>query len=129
MVWRAAEVTELLATDTRAQEFLAGKAYTVESIGPWTTGGENDQVVGALVIVRLAPAASFPMSTWPVVEYADDSDTSYTEGTVELAADNVSELAIDVDQTKGRVVGIQPDGANVRITPGPSTPLVESAEK
>lgn len=124
-----AGIVDLLATDQGAQQFLAGKVYTVRSIGPWSTGGADDQLVGALVILELTPAASFPMSTWPVVEYADDSDTTYAEATVELAAENATELVVNVDLTKGRVVGVQPDGADVRITPGPNTPIEESTER
>jgi hypothetical protein len=123
------QVSGILAADARLQQLLAGKQYSVDGIGPWTTGGETYQLVGSLVIIRLAQPASFPSSSWPVVEYAGEDATAYTETTVQFAADGVTELMVNVDLGKGRVVGIQPDGDDVRITPDPGTPTDDPAQR
>lgn len=116
-----ADAVKLLAADRRAQEFLVGTSYAVESVGPWTTGGAADRLVGALVILKLAAPTSFSMSTWPVADYSSDSDTSYSESKARFAADNATGLVVNVDLAKGRVVGIQPDGDDIRITPAAGT--------
>lgn len=102
--------------DSRVQGRLAGKTYQVQDVGPWSTGGATDTLVGAIVVIRLGAPASYPLSTWPVPAYDGPGDTSYRDGSVRVAAANVTDLVVSVDLGRSRVVGIEPDGDDVAIT-------------
>jgi hypothetical protein len=106
----------LALADSRVQARLAGKSYQVHEIGPWSTGGATDTLVGAIVIIRLASLASYPMSDWPVPVYESHDDTSYSDGTIRISATGVSDLVVSVDLARDVVVGIEPDGDDVSIS-------------
>lgn len=113
---------EALASDPRAQKLLAGRSYELGSIGPWTSDGPTGSLIGASMLVKLTPPATYPMSTWPVAEYEPSADPPYQEGTIELAAEHVEMLIVDVDLVDRRVISIQPFGEDVRVTPGSNPP-------
>ena len=106
----------------RVQQLLAGKSYTVESTGPWSTGGDTDSLVGAIVVIRLAQPAAYGISWWPIPQYDGPNDTSYTATNASFGASNVTDLGVSVDLALNRVVGIEPDGDDIQITPDPRDP-------
>lgn len=108
--------------DPRMKQRLAGKQYTVEGAGPWSTGGENDTLVGAIVSIHLSQPANYPMSDWPIADYATPNATSYTDANMRLSAENVTDFVVSVDLMRNRVVGSEPDGEDIRVTPDASPP-------
>jgi hypothetical protein len=102
--------------DYRVKNRLTGKPHYVESSGPWSTGGATNTLVGAIVIIRLTSPANFPPNYWPVIAYDGREDTSYSETSMFVSAQNVTELVVSVDLARSLVVAIEPDGDDARIT-------------
>jgi hypothetical protein len=111
------QALQVLASDDRAQQILQGKDYTVAQIEPW--GGDGDTpIIGAAMTLHLAEPASYPMQSWPLIQYRPGLNPPYTENSYHLAAVNVTEFLVNVDFQRGLVVNIEPYGDNVQITPG-----------
>jgi hypothetical protein len=113
---QSTDAVTLTFQHSRVQQLLAGRSYVVESTGPWSTGGTPDSLVGAIVIIRLAQPASYPMAYWPMPQYDGPADTSYTSASARFSAQQVTDLIVSVDLVRNSVVGIEPDGDDLRIT-------------
>ena len=123
-----ARAQELLGSDPQADRFLQGRDYRVAELGPWTT--EDGRVIGASMVVRLSSPASFEMSRWPAIEQADEraGGRSYRESTLQMAADDVSELMVRVDLERQAVVSVEPSDPAAKITPGPDVKRTQPAD-
>lgn len=96
-------------------QLLAGREYSIESIGVWhTTRGLQN--IGAFIIFSLAQPAELELD-WPVIEYDQTELTTppYQEGTRHYLAKGVKRLVVMVDLQRGQVVSVAPG-------PGASTP-------
>jgi hypothetical protein len=123
-----AEARQLIAAS--AQSLLAGRAYTITEIGPWTT--EDQQLIGVTALLTLESPASLSTRHWPVVSAAtqaaasrsaassESSSSSYQQSTSEFSASNVTEVMSSVDLTTDRVVEMEPGGPDAVITAGSS---------
>lgn len=114
----------LLADDPTAQRILAGRSYAVAEMGPWTeSDGGPERLVGVTLRVRFDAPQDFPMTDWPQIGYDSVSGTGhYTQSIVPLQASKVTEVQVDIDLSKGAVVGMGPRGDDAAITPGPGAP-------
>lgn len=116
-----ARALSLIAGDTRAQRILSGRSYNVAETGPWTeSDASGERLVGATVLLSFTADQSFLLTDWPQIDYPSITGTGqYVESLVKLAATGVTELQIDVDFSKARVVNVGPRGDHARIVPGP----------
>lgn len=114
-----ARALRLIADDARAQQILGERGYGVAEIGPWTesdAGGER--LVGATLLLSFRAPQSFRLMDWPQIGYSSVTGAGrYAEKLVKLAATGVTELLVDVDFSKARVVNIGPRGDHARIIP------------
>lgn|SRR5919109_1651197 len=121
-----AQALSILARDPSAAPFLRGRAYTIEKIGPWSTF--DRQKLGVSMILKLDRPAAFALSKWPLMKY-DETEKSappFRTELVPLAAENVTEFAVQVDLTRNRLAGLEPGGRGATITPGPGAKVTPS---
>jgi hypothetical protein len=113
------QAIEVVGTSDAAQHALADRAYDVGGIVPWTIDRpESFEVFGAVVTVRLDQPASYSMQAWPLVDPNPGADTPYREINLHMEASNVTELLISVDLRRDEVVSVDPNGPNLKVTPG-----------
>lgn len=117
------EVRALLEADPRLAEALQGQPIDVAQVGPWSSA--EHEFIGASAILRLPRALSYPMMRWPVVDGDPPGDVPYEEHTLEMKVSRATELLVNVDLERRRVVGIDPGGEEATLTPGPSVELQE----
>ncbi|HEU0024625.1 MAG TPA: hypothetical protein VFQ12_08340 [Thermoleophilaceae bacterium] len=116
-------VRSLLRGDEELGGILKGNPVEIAQMGPWS--GAAHEFIGASAIVRISEPLSFPMMNWPVVDADPPGDAPYEEHELELRAENVTELVVNVDLRSERVVGIDPGGEDAKLTPGESVELEE----
>jgi hypothetical protein len=114
-----AQALSLLASDSLAQQALAGRGYTVDKVGPWTDS-KNEQL-GFVLHVTLEKPASFGLTDWPAMIYDRSEVTKppYKTHIFPAAASGVTEFTVEIDLASRRVVGMKPGGSALAVTPGP----------
>jgi hypothetical protein len=115
---RETQAVEILESDNRTQKLLANTDYSIDKIGPWTEPAADgtQRLVGATMILDLPQARDWPMTAWPVIGYLPKRET-YLQSTDTFAIAGAKEVLVDIDMTKGRVVGISPLGGIVTKRP------------
>lgn len=115
------QALEIIAANAQLQRLLQDKQYEVLRIGPW--GGEDEHgnlepLTGVAVELQLADPASFPMQEWPLLEYRPERAQPYRVEMLRFAAENATQLLVNVDLGREQVVYIEPYGENVKLTLG-----------
>ena len=127
-----AQAKEILAEDPDAQAILQKRQFEVRDIGTWggyDAEGNPVPITGATLRLALLEPADFAMQYWPRTEPAPASEAGYRSFRVEMAADDVRELLVDIDLNSKEVVYLDPFGDEARITPGadyPSNPPTDT---
>jgi hypothetical protein len=111
---RETQAMAVLEGDQRAQKLLATTKYSIDKIGPWSepAADGSQRLVGATLILDLTKAQDWPLTDWPQVGYLPKSK-EYLESTHTFAMAGATEILVDIDLTKGRVVGMSPLGGIV----------------
>jgi hypothetical protein len=89
--------------------------FSVTDVGVWHTHGKRK--LGAVVVASATDAGPF-RAAWPMIDY-DRSETSqqgYADDVAQFTASHVQQFLVLVDLRRGRVVQVDPNGADVQIT-------------
>jgi len=113
-----ASIPEILKSSPTAAPFLKDRNWSIQNTGAWTTGGNTERLIGALVVLTVGNACdaqpgtscdtSYGLMNWPLVEFDPSSPPYYRELQQGFAASGVNRLLVNIDMTQRRVVGVQP---------------------
>lgn len=115
------ETVSVLKGDQRLSEIVGDRAYEVQGIAPWggmSQNGKPEPLTGTVATLAFDRPTEFPMQEWPLIDYVPDQDPPYKQHLLHLAAENVTELSVNVDLQRGEVVHIEPYGEQVAVEPG-----------
>lgn len=103
-----AKALSTATNDSLVAQLLAGREYSIESVGVWHTS-RGLQKLGAVIAFSLAQPAEIEID-WPVIEY-DQTELAtppYQQGTRHYLAKGVHRLYVLVDLQRGQVVEVMP---------------------
>lgn len=105
------EVEGILSADPSLKALLAGESYAIMDMGPWLSGGEEWEFIGALVDVALDNPVSYDGFLPSVYSYdrpENGSGELYAGGgQTKWRAQGIESLIILVDLNKGEVASIE----------------------
>lgn len=81
--------------------------------GPWTDNSQN--VLGTVRRITLTKTVDVPVTSWPLINWSDASDT-YTEVQFSASVSGLKEFEVLIDEKKGKVVSILPQGDAIMTT-------------
>jgi hypothetical protein len=121
-------IRAIALADPRLQEILAGRKYDVSEPFLWHTS-RLQLIGGGIVITFLAPFSR--EGEWPVVSY-DRSEAAwppFQSVAVHFRAEDIETLRVNIDLTRGELVGIDPYDAQISdyTPPANFTPYPTSA--
>jgi hypothetical protein len=108
-----AETKRLALADPRVQAVLGSRTRLVAKPARWTSCGQK--FLGAGIDVHLFRPIAV-RGDFPIVAFdGRKGSRAYAEGTMRIRATGVTDLLVQVDLTRGKVVGITPGGENVKV--------------
>jgi hypothetical protein len=109
-----AEAKRLALADPRVRELLDSRTRLLAKPARWTSCGKK--FLGAGIDVHLFK--SMPVNgDFPVVGFGPEKrNRAYAEGILHIRATGVTDLLVQVDVNRRKVVGITPGGENVKVT-------------
>jgi len=99
-----ARTKQIVLEDSRVQEVLRGKNFTIEGVGVVHKGSRK---IGACLLISL-DSPFFIEYDWPEAVYREKNSQGYYEESIRHEAQIVDHLAITVDLEVGKVVSIEP---------------------
>ena len=112
-----ARALAIATEDSRVQQLLAGREYSLTSIGVWHTSKDLEKI-GAGIIFSLPEPASFELD-WLLVDY-DESEASfppYRQVRQRFTLVDVTNLVVKVDLHRGEVIAITAGSSDRRGHP------------
>ena len=100
----SARTKQIVLEDSRVQEVLRGKNFTIEGVGVVHKGSRK---IGACLLISL-DSPFFIEYDWPEAVYREKNGQGYYEESIRHSALIVDHLAITVDLKAGKVVSIEP---------------------
>jgi hypothetical protein len=113
----------LLRADERLSEALKANPLRIAQMGPWLSA--DHRFIGASAVVPLRKERSYAMREWPLVDGDPPGEAPYVVTETEMKIRRVSELIVEVDLRRRKVVGIEPGGEHARVEYGPDVQLRE----
>lgn len=134
-----AKVREIIENDPTVRQALGGRAYSIEDMGPWTTGVIPEtgafQLVGGTAKITLAEPAPRVELDWPYQSYRPYYHLwppevrarylPYREGTQRFTVDNLREMYVLVDLDRQKVAEITVLGLGDQVVTYPPVPTPE----
>lgn len=119
------DAISILQSDPRARAILAGRQFSVEGVGAWTS--LSHEKLGAFVVLKLNRPGSYPFLDWPMARdgaAAGGTPAAYHTEFVRASVEGVTTLLVHVDLTTRAVAGLRPGpGPGMRVIPAPGTKL------
>jgi hypothetical protein len=98
----------IVRADGRIAKLFGGVPYQVEHVGPWSTGGSPNRLIGVVLFVSLSQPATVT-ATWPIAEFTPRSSfPQYAERSAHATVVGLRRARINIDLSRRRVVGVVP---------------------
>lgn len=109
-----AQAKRIALADPRVRALLGSRTRLVAKPARWTSCGHK--FIGAGIDVNLFAPVSVD-GDFPITAFGPQKrKRAYAEGTLHVRATGVTDLLVQVDVNRGKVVGITPGGEHVHVT-------------
>ncbi len=143
-----AQVKDIIAADPTLRQVLNGRTYSVDDMGPWVGGVDSETgdylLIGTTARITLSEPLPRVEMDWPYKvgrpyyhlwppELQERFPSPYREGTQRFAVENLSEMYVQVDLDRAKLVETivldLPDGQQVTYPPVPTPEPVPGREE